>query len=290
MSTPKTSPNRRKVITGLAAAGVAFAAPVRADPGSLRKRSGRDKRQKTYVLVHGAWHGGWCWRDVAKPLLEAGHFVLTPSLTGLADRKHLMSPEIGLETHISDIASLIEYYDLQDIVLVGHSYGGMVITGVADRLKERISHIIYLDAALPRSGDSMISQGPPRSDDEIQKIESNLRMLAPDGIAMQAFPPEILGIAQSHPSYAWVAEKLTPHPLKTWLDPIKLSNGGSGGLDRTYIHCNKPVLPNSSFGWHAAQLQDDDSWQYHAIATGHDAMVTAPRELLKLILEKSPPS
>lgn len=283
-----TKPNapvssRRDVVAGIAMTGLTFAASAHAQPTSAEEGNVKGSTMNTYVLVHGAWHGGWCWRDVARPLIEMGHAVFTPTLAGLAERKHLLSSEIGLETHIVDIVSLIEYYDLQNIILVGHSYGGMVITGVADRIKDRISHIVYLDAALPKNGQSMTSQGPPRSNEDIQKTESNLRALAPDGVAMQAFPPEILGIAQSHPSYAWVAEKLTPHPLKTWLDPIQLSNGGSDGLDRTYIHCNKPVLPNSSFGWHAARLQDDDSWQYHALATGHDAMITAPRELLQLI-------
>ncbi|GAB5489233.1 MAG: alpha/beta fold hydrolase [Parasphingorhabdus sp.] len=276
-------PNRRKVMAGMAAAGVVLTAPSQVNSASKEKSGARSKMQKTYVLVHGAWHGGWCWRDIATPLLDAGHIVFTPSLTGLAERKHLLSPDIGLETHVTDIISLIEYYDLQDIILVGHSYGGMVITGVADSLKERISHIVYLDAALPENGDTMISQGPPRNAAEIKEAEVGLRALAPDGIAMQAFPPEILGIAQSHPRYSWVAEKLTPHPLKTWLDPINLLDGGSDGLNRTYIHCNRPALPKSSFQWHAEQVQRDESWQYHALATGHDAMITAPQELFQLL-------
>ncbi len=280
---PSSFPNRRKVMAGMAAAGVVLTAPSQVNSAPKEKSEARSKMQKTYVLVHGAWHGGWCWRDVAKPLLDAGHMVFTPSLSGLAERKHLVSPEIGLETHITDIISLIEYYDLQDIILMGHSYGGMVITGVADSMKERISHIVYLDAALPENGDTMISQGPRRNAEAIKETEVGLRALAPDGIAMQAFPPEILGIAQSHPSYSWVAEKLTPHPLKTWLDPIKLLDGGSHGLNRTFIHCNRPALPNSRFQWHAEQVQQDESWQYHALATGHDAMITAPQELFQLL-------
>lgn len=283
--------SRRDIIMGAAATGLAATAATKARPISAKEGKKEHATTKTYVLVHGAWHGGWCWRDVAQPLVEAGHTVFTPTLTGLADRQHLLSSEIGLETHIVDIVSLIEYYSLQNIVLVGHSYGGMVITGVADRLKNRISHIIYLDAAVPKHGETMISQGPPRTEIEIKDTEKGLLALAPDGIAMQAFPPEILGIARSHPSYSWVSEKLTPHPLKTWLDPIELSNGGSDGLRRTYIHCNDPALPNSSFGWHAEQLQRDDSWQYHTLATGHDAMITAPDELVQLIVQikESPP-
>ncbi len=160
----------------------------------------------------------------------------------------------------------------------------MVITGVADALKDNIRHIVYLDAALPKDGQTMISQGPPRSQTTLEDTEKALRRLAPDGLAMQAFPPELSGIPKDHPYYYWVAQKLTPHPLQTWLDPINLTNGGSEGLKRTYIHCTDPVLPNASFAWHAEQVQNDGSWHYHALATGHDAMVTAPDELAKLLV------
>ncbi len=235
------------------------------------------------MLVHGAWHGGWCWRDVRSQLEAQGHRVFTPTLTGLAERSHLLSEEIDLNTHIKDITSLIDYYDLKDILLVGHSYGGMVITGVADAMKDRIGEIIYLDAALPDDGETMITQGPERSPAIIEQTREALAALAPDGIAMAAFPPEFLGIAKDHPSYGWVAEKLTPHPLKTWLDPIVLKNGGSTGIRRRYIHCTAPVLPNSSFPYHAQQVQADPSWIYHALSTGHDAMVTVPDELVALM-------
>lgn len=238
---------------------------------------------KTFLLVHGAWHGGWCWRDVRAQLEAQGHRVFTPTLTGLAERAHLLSADIGLDTHITDITSLIDYYDLTDIVLVGHSYGGMVITGVADAMKDRISNIVYLDAALPKNGETMISQGPKRSPEILEQTRKALAGLAPDGVGMTAFPPDILGIPKDHPGYDWVAQKLTPHPLKTWLDPIQLNNGGSLGLKRSYIHCTAPALPNSSFPYHAAQVQADPSWTYHALATGHDAMVTAPDAIVRIL-------
>ncbi len=238
---------------------------------------------KTFLLVHGAWHGGWCWRDVRAQLEAQGHRVFTPTLTGLAERAHLLSADIGLDTHITDITSLIDYYDLTDIVLVGHSYGGMVITGVADAMKDRISNIVYLDAALPKNGETMISQGPKRSPEILEQTRKALAGLAPDGVGMTAFPPDILGIPKDHPGYDWVAQKLTPHPLKTWLDPIQLNNGGSLGLKRSYIHCTAPALPNSSFPYHAAQVQADRSWTYHALATGHDAMVTAPDAIVRIL-------
>lgn len=111
----------------------------------------------TYVLVHGAWHGGWCWRDVRAGLEALGHTVYAPTLTGLAEKAHLLTPQVGLNTHIADVVSVIKDNDLANIILVGHSYGGMIITGVADTLKQRIEHIIYLDAALPKDGQTMIS-------------------------------------------------------------------------------------------------------------------------------------
>ncbi|MEL6875424.1 MAG: alpha/beta hydrolase, partial [Pseudomonadota bacterium] len=166
----------------------------------------------------------------------------------------LLSPQIGLLTHIEDIRAVIRFNELENFILVGHSYGGMVITGVADRVGEKIRHIAYLDAALPQ-----------------------------DGVAMQPFPPEFLGIPKDHPGHAWVGRHMTAHPLKTWLDPIALSNGGSAGLSRTYIHCNAPVLPSASFAWHHAQLSKDPGWNSLTLVTGHDAMVTAPDPLVDIL-------
>ncbi len=274
--------NRREVIAGTGALGLSASisshASAKKQPETLEL-----KQREIFVLVHGAWHGGWCWRDVRTQLEAQGHRVFTPTLTGLADRAHLLSADIGLDTHMKDITSLIDYYDLSDIILVGHSYGGMVITGVADARKDRISKIVYLDAALPKNGETMITQGPERNQTIIEQTRKALTELAPDGIGMAAIPPEFLGIPKDHPSYDWVAEKLTPHPLKTWLDPIMLKNGGSLGLKRSYIHCTAPALPNSSFPYHAAQVQADDSWVYYELATGHDAMVTAPDEIVRIL-------
>lgn len=274
--------NRREMIASTTALGLSASINGHAS-AKTQTETLAPKQRKTSVLVHGAWHGGWCWRDVRAQLEAQGQRVFTPTLTGLADRAHLLSADIGLDTHIKDITSLIDYYDLSDIILVGHSYGGMVITGVADARKDRISEIVYLDAALPKNDETMITQGPERNQAIIEQTRKALTELAPDGIGMAAFPPEFLGIPTNHPNYNWVAEKLTPHPLKTWLDPIKLENGGSAGLKRSYIHCTAPALPNSSFPYHAAQVQADDSWVYHELATGHDAMVTAPDEIVRIL-------
>ncbi len=274
--------NRRQIMTAAAISCLATST-IACTSLSARPIISRPAMAKTFVLVHGAWHGGWCWRDVRSQLEAQGHRVFTPTLTGLAERAHLLSADIGLDAHITDITSLIDYYDLSNIVLVGHSYGGMVITGVADAMKNRIDEIFYLDAALPDHGETMITQGPERSPAAIEQTRTALEAFAPDGIGMAAFPPDFLGIPKGHPGYDWVARKLTPHPLKTWLDPIQLTNGGPQGMTRHYIHCTEPALPNSSFPYHAEQVQADPSWTYHALATGHDAMVTAPNELVAIL-------
>ncbi len=274
--------NRREIMVGAATLGLTASISSYAN-AQTQPMIVPPEQRKIFVLVHGAWHGGWCWRDVRMQLEAKGHRVFTPTLTGLADRAHLLSKDIGLDTHIKDITSLTDYYDLSDIILVGHSYGGMVITGVADARKAQIAEIVYLDAALPENGQTMITQGPERSPDIIEQSRQALTGLAPDGVAMGAFPPEFLGIPTDHPGYNWVAEKLTSHPLKTWLDPIKLENGGSAGLKRSYIHCTAPALPNSSFPYHAEQVQADDSWVYHGVTTGHDAMVTAPDDIVRIL-------
>ncbi|MEO0440907.1 MAG: alpha/beta fold hydrolase [Pseudomonadota bacterium] len=275
--------SRRHIM--LAASGITASAlglpALRAS--ATAKEDKQNSGKATFLLVHGAWHGGWCWRDVAASLRAAGHAVFTPTLTGLGERAHLLSPQIGLQTHIDDILAVIRFNELENFILVGHSYGGMVITGVADRVGEKIRHIVYLDAAFPEDGETMISQGPPRSEAALAATEEQLRAIAPDGVAMQPFPPEFLGIPKDHPGHAWVGRHMTAHPLKTWLDPIALPNGGPANLPRTYIHCNAPVLPNASFAWHHEKLSEDPGWNSLTLATGHDAMVTAPDPLVDIL-------
>jgi pimeloyl-ACP methyl ester carboxylesterase len=240
---------------------------------------------RDFVLVHGAWHGGWCWDLVRERIEAAGHRVHTPTLPGLGDRAGELDAATGLADHIADVADHIAARDMRDIVLAGHSYGGMVITGVADALKSRIAHILYLDAALPEDGESMISYGAPRPPEAIAATEAALRSLAPDGIAMAAFPPALLGMPEGHRLHDHVAARLTPHPLKTWLDPIRLVNGGPAGLPRTYVHCTAPVMTHTQFPTIARMAKADAAWRYAELATGHEAMLTAPDAVAKLLLD-----
>jgi pimeloyl-ACP methyl ester carboxylesterase len=278
--------NRRSAMV----AGVIAAAAigVKGAAGQERAPSFRQRSKPSFVLVHGAWHGGWCWRDVRLILERVGHKVFTPTLTGLGERAHLRDPVPGLETHIQDVVGLIEAEEPNDIVLVGHSYGGMVITGVADRLKSRMRHVVYLDAALPENGQSMITQNPNVVGEEnYARSLQGLKGLAPDGVWMSPLPPVAFGIPpEPADQHAWVGRQLKPHPLKTWTDPIALTNQGSLGIARTYVVCVKPVLPQSSFPAHAARIKAGRAgpgWQVVELQTGHDAMVTAPAQTAAIL-------
>ena len=154
----------------------------------------------TFLLVHGAWHGGWCWKRVTPLLRAAGHEVFTPTLTGLGERKHLMSPDIGLDTHVQDVVGVLEYEDLRDVILVGHSYAGMVITGVAGRTPERIAHLVYLDAFVPEDGKSLMDYQPP----EMAELFHEGTRTEGEGYKLPAvIPPEVFGVT-GEADLAWL--------------------------------------------------------------------------------------
>jgi len=241
----------------------------------------RKKREKgsqltvTFVLVHGAFHGGWCWKKTAEILRSRGRIVCAPSLTGLADRSHLLSPEVGLETHVQDIVSLLEYEDLSDVVLVGHSYAGMVITSVAERAPARLARVVYLDAVIPeKNGERMYDLFPEnfrKEDEDWMKQHNETWKLPPD-------PEATFGI-EDEKDLLWLRQKLTPHPFKTFTDPIKLDGAKSKKVPRTYILCEKPATFRE-FALRAQAL----GWEVRSMKTGHDAMITRPLELCELLV------
>jgi pimeloyl-ACP methyl ester carboxylesterase len=173
----------------------------------------------TYVLVHGAWHGGWSWKRVAQIFRKNGDEVFTPTLTGLGERSHLISADIGLDTHIQDIAAVLDYEDLQDVILVAHSYGAMVISGVAETHASRIKQLVYIDAFVPIDGQWM-AQFFPAPAVEVYKEKSRLEG---KGYGIPSPPPEVLGIT-SQADLAWVRPRLGLQPRKSFYDPIHLSN------------------------------------------------------------------
>jgi pimeloyl-ACP methyl ester carboxylesterase len=233
----------------------------------------------TIVLVHGAFHGGWCWRDVAERLRARGHRVTTPTLSGLGERVHLLSDRIDLGTCVADIEQHIRFEDLDDIVLVGHSFAGAVITGMADRIGERnggrIGRLIYLDAVMLRPGETAMSQVP----EPVAAERLRLARESPGGLTMPPPPASAFGVFDPGQA-AWVESRLTPHPIKTYLSALQLRGPVGNGLPADYIVCTDPVYQGLA-GAHARAGQI--GWPIHDLRAGHDAMVTAPAATAELI-------
>jgi pimeloyl-ACP methyl ester carboxylesterase len=232
---------------------------------------------RTFVLVHGAWHGGWCWGRV-RPLLEdRGHRVVTPTQTGLGERAHLLSPAIDLSLFAEDITRVLVTEQLEDVVLVGHSFGGNAITGVADRMPERLRHLIYLDAIVIRSGETPMSRVPT----EVAAARIKASEEFDGGLSMPVPPPEAFGVTRPD-DVAWIGDRLVPHPLKTFMSALALNNPIGNGVPATYIACTEPwYAPLAS----SRERVRDMGWPVREIATGHDAMVTAPSELADMLME-----
>jgi len=230
----------------------------------------------TFVLVPGGFHGGWCWKYVTPLLRAAGHEVFTPTLTGVGERAHLARPDTGLETHIQDILGVLSYEDLHEVILVGHSLAGPVIEGVGDRAPERIAHLVYLDACIPRDGEADVDCYLPE-----KKIRERFEALAAEGkhVVVPRFHEHPFGVTDEKDA-AWVNSKLTPHPLKAFLDPLHLTNPEPHPNARTFILCTMADAEMTS----VARVRADAGWQLFELNTGHDAMVTAPHELVQLLL------
>jgi len=228
----------------------------------------------TFVLVHGAWHGGWCWRFVRPLLRRAGHDVFAPSLTGLGERKHLARPDIDLDTHIEDIVSLLEMEDLSDVVLVGHSYGGMVVTGAADRAHARIRRLVYLDAFVPENGkctlDYVVPERAARMREEGEKVGS----ITPP-------PLSLWGLTQPE-HIDFVKPREVRHPYRSMTQKIKLLNQPAlSRLQKTFIYCSSPAT--GSFDQFAAKYRNDPAWKFFELKTGHDAMILMPEQVAEIL-------
>ena len=238
----------------------------------------------TFVLVHGSMHGGWCWRRVAPLLRAAGHEVFAPTLTGLGERAHLAHPGIDLDTHVRDVLGVLEYEDLDRVVLVGHSYAGTVVAGVADRLPGRIAHLVYLDAAVAGDGQALLDLFPP--DDQAALREEVAA--EGDGWRMPPADPAAFGVTDPEDA-AWVRAKLVAQPFQTFTQPLRLANPAGFAGPKTYIAC----LAAGPEDWRDAMVErarTEPGWRHRELATGHDAMVTAPRELADLLLEATRPT
>jgi len=236
----------------------------------------------TYVLVHGAWHGAWCWRKI-RPLLEAaGHAVVTPSLSGVGELAHLATPELGIEEHVNDVVNALEAGDLRHAVLVGHSYGGILIGAAAHRTPERVAHLVYLDALVPMDNASAADVAGPAWINMVRALaeESGHGWLLP--------PPDVedpFGITDPADA-TWVRANLTPHPVKTFTDRVRLPDRRADAIPKTYIRCPLRKHPGpDTLSHHAEAARRSPDWRYRELASDHDPMVTHPSELADLLLE-----
>ncbi len=237
----------------------------------------------TFVMVHGSHCGGWVWQKVAPILRARGHEVHSPTLTGLSDRSHLANCGINLTSHITDIANLLVYEDLLNVILVGHSYGGMVITGVAAKLPERVRLLVYLDAYVPAVGQSEADLWPA------QMRLARMADAAAHAGMIQPPPPAVLGITD--PEMAeWVKRRWTPQPLATYTEPVPGGDARSSALPAAFIHClGGPSTTTPGFAPFAARARAD-GWQVGELAAGHMAMLTAPQELAAMLIEFAGPN
>ena len=229
-----------------------------------------------FVLVHGAWHGGWCWRDVASILRSNGHQVFTPTMTGLGERAHLLNAQVGLSTFIDDIAAVILSEELDNVVLVGHSFGGHVINGVADRMPQLLRQLIYLDGLVVQHGQSALSIMPPAVQAE------RTRTMDAEGLRMTIPSPDQFGLSDPA-QLAWVMRQLTPHPLKGYTEPLQLQHPLGNGLPKTYIAVTDPWYPPLAELRQWVRSQPD--WDWRELAACHNAMVSAPLALASLLME-----
>jgi pimeloyl-ACP methyl ester carboxylesterase len=229
----------------------------------------------TFVLVHGAWHGSWCWKRVRKALQAQGHEVFTPTLTGVGERSHLLSPDVNLDTHIEDVVNLIRWEDLSDVVLCGHSYGGCVITGVADRLLDRISALVYLDAFVPEDGQSLYDLVP--SSRKAPLLEAVQR--DGEGWKVPPIPAEAFNVNAS--DLAWVNRQCTVQPIATFQQAIKLSGRDDPGKQTTFILAADYADSPFTVFYDLAKAR---GWNTLTMSCGHDVMLDRPEELTRVLL------
>jgi pimeloyl-ACP methyl ester carboxylesterase len=237
-----------------------------------------------FVLVHGAWHGGWCWQRVSSLLQQQGHRVHAVTLTGLGERAHLLSPAITLDTHIDDVISAIEVEELHDVVLAVHSYAGMIGTAVADRIGKHLKHLVYVDAVIPKPGESWSSTQSAATQQQ--------RLSAAQATTRFSFPPpdpEVFGLLDA--DHAWVKRRQTPHPGNTYQAPLSFDVKRVAAIPRTFVNCTQPALgtiepsrlrAKDARFWDGAWLPNSKIIE---IKTGHDPMISEPAALAKILLD-----
>ena len=232
--------------------------------------------RKVFVLVHGAWHGGWCWRRVADRLERHGHKVFTPTLTGLGERAHLFRAEVDLDCHIDDVVAVLRYEDLRDAILVGHSYGGAVITGAADRAPDRVAHRVYLDSMEPKDGQSMVDIAGPFM------AAAQLDSRTIDGVQMCLFPSDetlpYYGVVDPE-TLDWMRERLTPHPVRCFQQPLTLTDPAAlQSIPQSHISTTMFLSLRN-----VDRIREKADGRLWDIDTGHDLMITEPHKVAEYL-------
>jgi pimeloyl-ACP methyl ester carboxylesterase len=230
---------------------------------------------KIFVLVHGAWHGGWSWCRVADRLRTRGHIVFAPTLTGLGERAHLLHPGIDLSLHIADVLGVIKYERLRDFVLVGHSYGGCVISGVAEAVPDKIRSLVFLDAFIPDNGDATLDLVQPAVQDVIREALERGDTTIPvrDAAAFKV----------NEKDRGWVDSLATPQPINTMTEKIRLTGARERIAKKIYIRASG--YPNVSFDKAYARVRADRSWGTYEVPCGHDVMIDEPDRLTEILIE-----
>ena len=237
-----------------------------------------------FVLVHGAWHGGWCWQRVTLALQQQGHRVHAVTLTGLGERAHLLAPSITLDTHIDDVVSAIEVEELHDVILAVHSYAGMIGTAVADRLGKHLKHLVYVDAVVPKPGESWSStQSAATQQQRLSAAQASTRFSFPPP------DPEVFGLHDA--DHAWVKRRQTPHPGNTYQAPLDFDIKRVAAIPRTFVNCTQPAL--ATIEPSRLRVKDpkfwDGAWMPNSkiveLKTGHDPMISDPAGLTRILLD-----
>jgi pimeloyl-ACP methyl ester carboxylesterase len=269
MSQKTIDATRRDLVAG---AGLATVAAIAGATTGNAQTAG-----KTFVLVHGAWHGGWCWSRVAAALVQKQHRVVAVTQTGLGDRRHLASAATHIDVFVDDIVNAIEAEQLDDVVLVGHSFGGIPVTGAAARMSTRIKSLIYVDAGVPDVGDSAISPlSPPEQE---RRRQAAVKLNGIDVLMPPTALPPYWGLTGADAD--WVLKRMTPHPFATWITPLKFDKDSWQKVPRTYVQATAPRHP--ALGESQAKLRADSRWKWIEFPSGHDAMVTHPADLVRVL-------
>jgi pimeloyl-ACP methyl ester carboxylesterase len=254
---------RREAMIGTAAAlAAAGASTVSGQPA-----------RRTFVLVHGAWHGGWCWRRVSDLLEQKGNKVFSPTMTGLGERAHLLTRDVNLTTHITDIVNVMEWENLSDVVLVAHSYGGIIASGVAERVHDRISSIVFLDAFMPENGETLLEKSSPAFVDAIKSA------IEKGDAGIKAPPAAAFGVEEK--DRMWVDSKTTPHPVGTYTEKAVYTDGRDKISTKTFIRAKG--YKSAAFDANLAKVKAA-GWKTHELEVGHDAMVIIPEQLTGILL------